>query len=214
MGPLQTFPISSDQSNSAATIAIAIDFTSANSYLALAPAIELAEELEVEIQLLPFRVLQNSVPDVEDNESDSQHHKRIRAEYRQWETNQYARVRGIELIADPVGIDPTLAHLGLILASDRSLGKEYSQQVFRLFWTKKLDLECEHQLLSVLQSIGIEPHESLHEFRPQLMELRNELLDAEVFAVPTFLVSGERFVGRQHLRIIRRLLTESGQSPI
>ena len=196
------------------SIVVAIDFTSADSYLAIDPVIYFAIEQGVNLQFQPFRVRTGSVPLELANESHSQRHKRIKAEYRRMDTRRYATIRGLELLAEPVGVDPTLAHLGLILANDQGMGTEFSKSVFRLFWTNKLDLECEHQILSVLHSIGIERNDSLHEFRPQLMKLRNELLDAEVFAVPTFLVSGEKFVGRQHLQMIRSLLTETGQSPI
>lgn len=109
------------------------------------------------------------------------------------------------MLADPIGVDPTIAHLGLLLANDHGVGSKYSKVVFRKFWRNELDLACEEAIVSVLQGVGIEDTDSLNELKPRLSEIYEELLSQEVFSVPTFLVKGERFIGRQHSSMIRRL---------
>lgn len=146
------------------------------------------------------------IPSETSNENDAQRHKRVKAQYRQMESKRYAQTRGIELLADPVGVDPALAHLGLVLADDHGAASEYSQLVFRKFWNNELDLGSEKQITSVLRGIGVGHSDSLQELQPRLSEIHEELLSQEVFSVPTFLVKGERFIGRQHIPMIRSLL--------
>ena len=187
------------------SLVVAIDFTSADSYLALDPAIALADELNLCLSLYPFRVRLNPIPTEGPNENEAQRHKRIRAQYRQSDTKRYAHVRGIELLADPTEVDPTLAHLGLILATDHGVGPEYAQVVFRGLWTNQIDVQCEDDVISVLRSLGVERSDPLHLLEPNLSTVREEMLAREVFSVPTFLIKGERFIGRQHSSMIRSL---------
>ncbi len=131
---------------------------------------------------------------------------RIRAQYRHLDTRRYAQIRGIELLADPIGIDPTLAHLGLIVTTNHGVEPQYAQVVFGKFWKNELDLECEDEIASVLRRVGVRNTDFLKEMQPQLSEIRERLLSQEVFSVPTFLVKDERFIGRQHIPMIRKLL--------
>lgn len=188
-------------------IDVAIDFTSADSFLALDPVIELARELETDLWFQPFRVRQNPVPRKLPNEGDAQRHRRLRAEYRKMDSRRYAKIRGLELRANPSGVDPTLAHLGLILANDEGVGLEFSRSVFDKFWKGELNLACEDAIASELLVHGIRRTESLHDTLPQLASLRRKLLAKGVFSVPTFLLGPERYIGRQHLPMIRDLLT-------
>lgn len=188
------------------SLVVAVDFTSADSYLALDPAIELANELKLGLSLQPFRVPLTPISAERPNENDTQRHKRIRAQYRQSDTRRYAQVRGIELLADPTEVDPTLAHLGLILATDHGVGPEFAQVVFRGLWTNQIDVHSEDNVLSVLRSLGVECSDPLHLLGPKLSTVRDEMLAREVFSVPTFLIRGERFIGRQHFSMIRNLL--------
>lgn len=203
---LPTSPTDSTESRQGNTIVVAIDFTSADSYLALNPAIALAHELDLALSLQPFRVSPSPIPSETRGENDAQRHKRIRAQYRQLDTKRYAQTRGIELLADPIGVDPTLAHFGLLLASNRGVGSEYAQIVFQEFWKNELDLEREEEIVNVLRRVGVGRTQFLKEMQLRLSEIREDLLSREVFSVPTFLVKGERFIGRQHIPMIRTLL--------
>ena len=162
--------------------------------------------MSLDLSLQPFRVRLSPIPAERPNENDAQRHKRIRAEYRQSDAKRYAQIRGIELLVDPVGVDPALAHLGLVLADDHGAASEYSQLIFQKFWNNELDLESEKQITSVLRDIGVGHTDSLEELQPKLSKIREDLLSQEVFSVPTFLVKKERFIGRQHISMIRSLL--------
>lgn len=161
--------------------------------------------MSLSLYLQPFRVRLRPFPSEVPNESDAQRHKRIRAQYRQSDTKRYAQVRGIELLVNPVGVDPTIAHLGLILATDHGVGSEYARVVFGSFWKNKLNLESENEIVSVLRGIGIEEIVSLDGLKSRMAALHEELMSQEVFSVPTFLLRGERFIGRQHIPMIRNL---------
>ena len=162
--------------------------------------------MSLKLSLRPFTVRQSPIPSESPNENDAQRHKRIRAQYRHLDTRRYAQIRGIELLADPIGIDPTLAHLGLIVATNHGVEPQYAQVVFGKFWKNELDLECEDEIVSVLRRVGVRNTDFLKEMQPQLSEIRERLLSQEVFSVPTFLVKDERFIGRQHIPMIRKLL--------
>lgn len=109
------------------------------------------------------------------------------------------------MLANPVGVDPTIAHLGLILATDHGVGSEYARVVFGSFWKNELNLESENEIVSVLRGIGIEEIVSLDGLKSRMAALHEELMSQEVFSVPTFLLRGERFIGRQHIPMIRNL---------
>ena len=188
-------------------ILLALDFTSASSYLALGPAVALAEEIGVELLLQPFRVPQVPTPTTVQKESVAERHQRIRAEYRSADLERYAEVQGIRLEIAPYGIDPTLAHGALLVANERGVGIEFARRVFSGFWEGKLDIESSIEIRKVLQGLDIEFNASMDSLHAQLNEVRSTLEDQEIYSVPTFLVDGERFIGRQHFPMIRSMLS-------
>ena len=194
-------------------ILLALDFTSASSYLAIGPAVALSEEIGVDLLLQPFRVPQVPAPTRVQNESMSERHQRIRAEYRSADLERYAEVQGIRLEIAPYGIDPTLAHGALLVANEHGVGIEFARRVFREFWEGKLDIESSNEIRKVLKGLDVEFNPSMDLLHAQLNVVRSKLEEQEIYSVPTFLVDGERFIGRQHFPMIRSILSGERSSP-
>ena len=194
-------------------ILLALDFTSASSYLAIGPAVALSEEIGVDLLLQPFRVPQVPAPTRVQNESMSERHQRIRAEYRSADLERYAEVQGIRLEIAPYGIDPTLAHGALLVANEHGVGIEFARRVFTSFWEGRLDIESSTEIRNVLEGLDAEFNPSMDLLHAQLDEVRSTLEEQEIYSVPTFLVEGERFIGRQHFPMIRSMLSVERRSP-
>lgn len=204
-------------------IRLAIDFTNAQSYLALAPTIALADELGVSLHLLPYRVdvasTRGAAADAHENaagavETKGERHARVRAEYNETDLARYAKRLGVELTASTEGVDSTVALAGLLWANRANAGIAYAADVFRDFWRGELDVadaQTIGECLRAHDAPGFDADASVRELQP----CRDELTEAGVFSVPMYVVEGQTFLGRQHLPMIRWLLTgEQGQPPI
>ena len=187
-------------------IVLALDFTSAQSLLALEPATVVARESGVELRLLPFEVQSGLIPAQSDPESVAAQHFRLRSEYKRKDEERYAKLQGFTRLVRPIGVDPKLAHLGLLIANQHGVGTEFARHVFRGLWSGELLIEDERVVCDALGEVGVEGPPSLAELYEQLEAIRQYLTNQEVDTVPTFLVDGERFVGREHLPMVRWML--------
>ena len=91
-------------------IRLVIDFKNALSWLSLGPTVALAEELGVPLALLPYRTEVSVLSQAEEGEETvSERHARVRAEYYGADLKRYAELQNIELIADNRGVDSTMS---------------------------------------------------------------------------------------------------------
>ena len=194
-------------------IVLALDFTSTQSLLALGPATLVARETGVELQLLPFEVQPNPVPAQSEPESVAERHFRLRSEYKRSDEDRYAKLQGFTHLVRPTGVDPRLAHLSLLIANDFGVGTEFAHHVFRGLWSGQLRIEDERVVLKTLGDVGVTDPPNLAGSVERLEAIRQDLVNQEVDTVPTFLVNGERFVGREHLPMIRWML-QGGEVPL
>jgi 2-hydroxychromene-2-carboxylate isomerase len=86
------------------------------------------------------------------------------------------------------------------------------QRVFERHWREELDIEDEAAMSALLgeigaPTVGFEAY-TRGEGRAELERVQSELTNAGIFDVPTYWLNGEIYVGRQHLPLIRALLTE------
>ena len=196
-------------------IELAIDFTSVQSYLALGPTVALAEELDAPLTLLPYRVpVTRRTQRTPGEETVKERHARVRAEYTAADIVRYARVQGIELAARAEDVDSTIALSGLLWANREDRGIEYAQAVFREFWQGTLALDGAEAIANVLDACGAPGFDGKAAIAA-LEKVRDALAEKGVFTVPMYVVEGQAFLGRQHLPMIRWLLTDqSGPPPI
>ena len=87
-------------------------------------------------------------------------------------------------------------------------------RVFGGFWEARLDIENAAAVTGILEDLGA-PRFDLDEGARRLEKLSEELAERGVFGIPTYLVEGQMFMGRQHLPMIRWLLTgQEGPGPL
>ena len=197
-------------------IELVIDFVSVNAYLAVHPAKQLADELDVELKLTPLRTTSelNFVADEKPNETVGERHRRVRATYTRMDAERYAEVQGLPFEIDGRDIESELALKGLLAANANQVGFEYASEMFKSYWSGKTTLNDIGDVRSVLASVGVgEFNES--DSRWDLALVRADAEERGVFAVPLFIVKGEKYMGRQHLPMIRWQLSEfAGQGPL
>lgn len=198
-------------------LSVAIDFKSASAYLAIGPTRAIVEQLGVAINWQPFLV--SSWKDYSAGSGSNgrgARHRRLRAEYIERDVIRYAAARGLTIRGLHRQTDSTLAAMGLLWTrvAAAPLAAEYVQRVFDRYWCEQLDIEEEGAVRSLLDELGVPvagfAAYASGEGRAELERLQAELAKAGVFDVPTYLLNCEVYVGRQHLPLIRALLSGKG----
>jgi 2-hydroxychromene-2-carboxylate isomerase len=107
--------------------------------------------------------------------------------------------------------DSSLAAAGMLYAK-RAGGeafRDYNDRVFERFWKRELDIEDVGIIAAVLTEAGANGAAFLSQaqtFRDEVTAISRTAEAAGVFGVPTFVVDGELFWGREHLPEIREML--------
>ena len=196
-------------------LSVAIDFKSPNAYLAIGPTCELAEQLGVSIDWQPFQISpwKDHNPASRANDRGVRH-RRSRADYTEREVIRYAAGHGLVIRGLHRQTDSSLAAIGLLWPrrGPAALAQTYVQRVFERYWREELDIEDERALSALLAEIGAPVAGftvfAREEGRAELERLQSESIKAGLFEVPTYLLDGDMYVGRQHLPLIRALLTD------
>jgi len=200
-------------------ISVYIDFKSPYAYLAKDPAYELARDLGVRLDWLPYVLdipsfLGSARLDCEGRvvEENRNAHQWRRVKYSYMDCRRQARKRGL-IIRGPQKIwDSTLAAAGLIYAKrqgDKVL-RHYNDIVFERFWKRELDIEDAAVIAAVLAEAGADAAGfaayAVGEGPREVDRVSRAAEDAGIFGVPSFVVDGEQFWGREHLPDIREML--------
>ena len=201
---------------------VCIDFKSPKAYLALRPTFALEDELGLPFDWLPLSVSPLSRPHIARTDEDrGTRHRRMRAEYNERDLRRYASAYGLELADLYRNPDVSAAGIGLLLTKQRrpDATRAYLKAVFDGHWTGHLDIAEPAAIRSVLLETGIDTSDwsayLLGAGRHALDETSMRLRAAGLFDVPAYVVEGELFFGRQHLPMIRWLLTgKHGEPPI
>ncbi|MDE0422539.1 MAG: DsbA family protein [Gammaproteobacteria bacterium] len=197
-------------------IGFAFDYISTASLLAFAPTCALADELGVGIEWLPVpgNARPAAVGAKRGDESVSERHSRVRAEYVAMDVARYARWQGIEINRDANGVDSALACAGGLWADRHGVARAYHHQVFTDFWAGRLDIEDVATLGAVLGGLGA-PGFDGEGFEAPLAAYKASVDDRGVHTLPAYLVEEQVFVGRAHLPMIRWLLQgRNGPGPL
>lgn len=205
-----------------APLSVCVDFKSPGCHLALAPTCALADELGVEVDWLPLLVPPLTLPRSPASDDDrGTRHRRARALYLERDLMRYAADRGLALGDVYRAPDASVAALGLlwVKARDSRAVRAYLDQVFERWGREILQLDDPAEIRAVFDELGT-PSEDFEAYASgpgpaELAALQAGLRAAGVFGVPGYVVGGEVFLGRQHLPMIRWLLTgRSGPKPI
>ena len=212
---------------SSAPLIVYIDYKSPYAYLALDPTYALADELGIEIDWRPFTLDIASYlgsarlsPEGKVVENERTPGQWTKVKYAYHDVRRYGSQRGI-IVRGTVKIwDSSLAGIGMLWAKEQGgpVLRAYSGLVYERFWKRELDIEDAGVIERVLdeagaRTAGFQDYASgagraLHD------GIQHKVFDAGIFGVPTYVIDGEVFFGREHLPRIRWKLTgRSGPPP-
>jgi 2-hydroxychromene-2-carboxylate isomerase len=205
------------------TVTVYSDYKSPYAYLAKDPAYELERDFAVRLDWLPYTL---DIPSflgsarLDDQgrviEEERNAHQWRRVRYSYMDCRRQARKRGL-VIRGPQKIwDSTVASHGMLYAKSQgpAVLRRYHDTIFEHFWKRELDIENPEVVGAVLAEAGGDvtglPAYLAGEGRQELDQICRQAEDIGVFGVPTFVLDGELFWGREHLPDIREMLGASG----
>jgi 2-hydroxychromene-2-carboxylate isomerase len=208
------------------TVTVYTDYKSPYAYLAKDLVYELARDFAVRIDWLPYVL---DIPSflgsarLDDRgrvvEESRNAHQWRRVKYSYMDCRRQATRRGL-VIRGPQKIwDSALAAAGLLFAKRQgeAVLRRYHDITFARFWKRELDIEDPTVIAAVLGEAGADTAglaEYLAGDGPREVDRISRAAEEQgVFGVPSFIVDGELFWGREHLPDIRdRLAARSTEN--
>ncbi len=200
------------------TLTIYTDFKSPYAYLANDLAYELEREVPVRLCWLPYildipRYLGSAKVDAAGQvlEESRNPHQWRRVRYSYMDCRRQARKRGLTIRGTQKIWDSSLAAAGMLFAQrqEDDVFRRYMDLVFERFWRRELDIEQVEVIAAVLAEAGCDARDFpswAEEGRTEVAAISRAAEDIGVFGVPTFVLDGEIFWGREHLPDIRAML--------
>lgn len=203
---------------SASPLIVYMDVKSPFAYLAKDPSWQLETDFGIQIDWRPLTLnipsfLGSAKVDkagkvVEENRTPRQWQS-VRYEY--MDAKRYARLKDIKVYGPKKIWDSALAGIGLLWnRADRGALRRYMDVVYERFWLRQMDIEDPEVVADAVAEAGGDRAgflDFLHgEGRRQHDQLQAALHPAGVFGVPTYVIEGEVFFGREHLPMVRWLL--------
>lgn len=208
------------------TLTVYIDYKSPYAYLAKDLVYELERDCEVHVDWLPYDLdladFMGSAR-VDDTgrvlEEQRTAHQWRRVRYSYMDCRRQARKRGLVIRGTQKIWDSSVALCGMLYAKQQGDGvfRRYHDAVFERFWKRELDIEDPAVIAALLTEAGAEAA-GFSAYWPQQgrQELERICRDAEaagVFGVPSFILDGELFWGREHLPDIGEMLLDAAPQP-
>lgn len=199
------------------TIIVYSDYKSPYAYLAKDLAYELERDLPVLVDWRPYildipsylgSAKVDEAGQVLEEARNAHQWRRVRYSY--MDCRRQAAKRGLTIRGTQKIWDSTLAAAGMLFAqrSGRDVFRRYHDAVFERFWRRALDIESLDAMAAVLAEAG-----APEGFPAAAADLSAEVIaisrraEAEgVFGVPTFVLDGSIYWGREHLEDIRALI--------
>ena len=201
------------------TVTVYIDYKSPYAYLAKDLAYELARDFPVQLDWLPYDLdladfmgsarVDDSGRVIEEKRTP---HQWRRVKYSYMDCRRQARRRGLVIRGTQKIWNSQLALIGLLYAKRQSepVLRRYNDITFERFWKRELDIEDSAVVMAVLAEAGADTAGFASyltgEGRAELVRVCREAEEKGVFGVPSFIVEGELFWGREHLPDIREML--------
>jgi len=201
------------------TVTAYIDYKSPYAYLAKDLAYELERDFPVHVNWLPYLL---DIPSflgsarVDENgrviEEERNAHQCRRVRYSYMDCRRQARKRGLVILGPRKIWDSALAACGMLYAKRQgnTVLRRYHDATFERFWKRELDIEDPEAIGGVLAEAGADTGGfsayGAGEGRAELGRICRAAEELGVFGVPSFVVDGELFWGREHLPDIRAIL--------
>ena len=207
------------------------DYKSPYAYLAKDPIYALAAECSVAVEWKPYVLdiplyLGSARVDATGQvvEEDRNPHQWRRVRYSYMDCRRQAGKRGLTIRGTRKIWDSTLAAAGMLFAQRQGADvfRRYHDTVFERFWRRDLDIESVAAIGAVLAhaaAAGGAARGVTEEFadwadtgREAVGRISREAEALGVFGVPSFVLDGELFWGREHLPDIRAMLMERARA--
>lgn len=208
-----------------ATIIAYSDYKSPYAYLAKEPIDALARRFDVRLIHRPYIL---DIPQYLGSarvgadgaviEASRNAHQWRRVRYSYMDCRRQARKQGLIIRGTQKIWDSSLAAAGMLFAQrqDDASFHRYHDIVFERFWQRALDIEDVAVIAAVLSEAGA-PGADFPAYaeagRQEVAAISRAAEEAGVFGVPSFVIDGELFWGREHLADIEAMLTPRMLAP-
>ncbi|MGV0035639.1 MAG: DsbA family protein [Candidatus Azotimanducaceae bacterium WSBS_2022_MAG_OTU7] len=204
-----------------------IDFKSPYAFIAKDATYQLEQDFGLEIDWYPLTLnigsyLGTAKKDDRGKVTESNRSPRqwLAVKYAYKDARRYAELRGLTLKGTQKIWDSSLSAIGLLWAKrhGRDCLKHYIDNTYDRFWKRELDIEDPQVIVAQLRASGCEvdgfEDYLAGEGRDDHDRLQDEILDRGYYGVPTYVIDGESYFGRQHLPRVRwHLLGNVGDLP-
>jgi 2-hydroxychromene-2-carboxylate isomerase len=199
-------------------ITVYTDYKSPYAYLAKDLAYALERDFPVRLEVLPYVLdipsfLGSARVDADGNvqEQNRNAHQWRRVKYSYMDCRRAARKRGLTIRGPQKIWDSALAAAGMLYAqrAGEAVFRRYHDLVFERFWQRALDIEDVAVIAAVLAEAGADGvgfADYAEAGRTEVAEISRAAEAQGVFGVPSFVLDGELFWGREHLPDIRDML--------
>jgi 2-hydroxychromene-2-carboxylate isomerase len=200
------------------TVILYTDYKSPYAYLAKDLVYELERDFLVRLDIRPYVLdipsfLGSARLDADGTvlEQNRNAHQWRRVKYSYMDCRRAARKRGL-VIRGPQKIwDSALAAAGMLYAQRAGdvVFRRYHDLVFERFWQRALDIEDVTAIGTVLAEAGADGAgfgDDAEAGRAEVARISRAAEAEGVFGVPSFVLDGELFWGREHLPDIREML--------
>jgi 2-hydroxychromene-2-carboxylate isomerase len=200
------------------TLVVYTDYKSPYAYLAKDLVYRLAEAVPVQLEWRPY-VLDipsflgsaelDAAGEVVAESRNAHQWRRVRYSY--MDCRREAQRRGL-VIRGPRKIwDSRLAAAGMLYAQrdGEAVFRRYHDAVFERFWRRELDIEDQAVIAGILAEAGAAPGfaDQAAAGVTRVAEISRAAEAEGVFGVPSFVLAGELFWGREHLPELRERLS-------
>ncbi len=204
------------------TVTVYIDYKSPYAYLAKDLVYELERDFPVHIDWLPYVLdipsflgsarLDDAGRVIEESRNA---HQWRRVKYSYMDCRRQAKKRGLVIRGTQKIWDSTLAACGMLYAKHQGdpVLRRYHDLTFARFWKRELDIEDPAVVASVLAEAGTDTagfaDYAASEGPAEVDRISCAAEETGIFGVPSFVVDGEQFWGREHLPDIREILASN-----
>jgi 2-hydroxychromene-2-carboxylate isomerase len=192
------------------------DYKSPYAYLAKDLAYALEEEAGCRVEWLPYVLdipsfLGSAELDAAGRlvQAERNAHQWRRVRYSYMDCRRQARARGLTIRGPQKIWNSSLAAVGMLFAKRQGarVFRGYHDRVFERFWRRELDIENPAVVAAALAEAGADTGGFAEylggEGSRELRSVQQAAEEAGVFGVPTFIVDGELYWGREHLADVR-----------
>ncbi len=203
----------------AKTITLYSDYKSPYAYLAVAAADRLTRDYGAEVLWRPYILdipayLGAAKVDDEGNvlAEERNAHQWRRVKYSYMDVRRYANREGLTIRGPRKIFDSMTAGAGMLYAQAHGAFRPYHDLVFERFFKRELDIEDTAAVGAILAEAGADTSGwdayAAGEAPAAVGRIQSAAEEQGVFGVPTFVLDGEIFWGREHLPVIEEMLAD------